>query len=87
MTANPWQSPQAAAADPWAVPTTQQKTDEFDLFTSDRAVNQSPQTAQIQNNNNLSEFILKIDLNLLIRHLTGGTLTKIEVFQKNFFFP
>jgi len=54
MTANPWQSPQAAAADPWAVPTTQQKTDEFDLFTSDRAVNQSPQTAQIQNNNNLS---------------------------------
>ena len=69
---NPWLTPNdqnipaanvlQTNADPWAVPTTQQqmptKADDFDLFTSDRAVNQSPLTNSNQNNtNNSSEFI------------------------------
>lgn len=62
LTTNPWQStnsgnsntiPPQTLTDPWAVPTmpTQQalKNDDFDLFTSDRVVNQSPLTANTQN--------------------------------------
>lgn len=65
---NPWLTPNdqnipaanvlQTNADPWAVPTTQQqmptKADDFDLFTSDRAVNQSPLTNSNQNNTNNS---------------------------------
>ncbi len=61
LTTNPWQpqphQPQASAVDPWAVPSiSQQKADDFDLFTSDRAVNQSPQMASNANNSNPDPF-------------------------------
>lgn len=50
---NPWQSNSAVSADPWAaVPSQPPKADDFDLFTSDRAINQSPLTSVNQNSKN-----------------------------------